>query len=274
MPLATAPTRVEIVCNAGGALADARRLAALTGLPLHTDIDPDSAQAPLAGAYLLIFDGSGVCLRRAGRRAPGAVRAEFALGRAGHRRRFGGGAGQLIARAVGIGPGRRPSVIDATAGLGSDAFVLASLGCPVLLLERSPLVHALLVDGLARAREPAAADPGLAAALVLMSPRLENALDYLQALQAPHFADVIYLDPMFPERSKSASVKKEMRAFHDVVGRDEDAAELLALALSRVRHRVVVKRPRKAAAIAGPPPGFVLAGKSSRYDIYAVKKMG
>ncbi len=82
---------------------------------------------------------------------------------------------------------------------------------------------------------------------------------------------VVHLDPMFPSRDKSALVKKEMRLFKPLVGADDDAPELLAAALALATHRVVVKRPRKAPAIAGTQPTYSLDGKSSRYDIYALK---
>jgi len=73
---------------------------------------------------------------------------------------------------------------------------------------------------------------------------------------------------MFPHREKTSLVKKEMRVFRPLVGDDDDAALLLQVALDLATHRVVVKRPRKAPAVSGQPPGYVLEGKSSRYDIY------
>ncbi|MCT1282181.1 class I SAM-dependent methyltransferase, partial [Pseudomonas aeruginosa] len=85
---------------------------------------------------------------------------------------------------------------------------------------------------------------------------------------------VIYLDPMFPHRDKSALVKKEMRLFRPLVGDDLDAPALLQAALALASHRVVVKRPRKAPIIEGPKPGYSLEGKSSRYDIYPKKALG
>ena len=78
---------------------------------------------------------------------------DFVEGAVAHRRKFGGGRGQSIAKAVGLKSGAMPTVVDATAGLGRDAFVLASLGCKVTLIERSPVVAALLQDGLARAAQ-------------------------------------------------------------------------------------------------------------------------
>lgn len=203
-----------------------------------------------------------------GPQAAGPVRVDFVEGAVAHRRLFGGGAGQMIAKAVGIQPGVRPLVLDATAGLGRDAFVLAELGCSMTLIERQPLIAALLEDGLRRAL----ADAEVAPIVERMRLRCGNAIDLMQnwSDQAPQ---VIYLDPMFPHRDKSALVKKEMRLFRPLAGNDDDAPALLAAALALATHRVVVKRPRKAPAIAGEKPGYVLEGKSSRFDIYPKKAL-
>jgi 16S rRNA (guanine1516-N2)-methyltransferase len=174
----------------------------------------------------------------------------------------------MIAKAVGIQPGVRPRVLDATAGLGRDAFVLATLGCEVSLIERQPLIAALLEDGLSRALVDA--DVGaIAARMALLK---GNAIELMSQWQGES-PQVIYLDPMFPHRDKSALVKKEMRLFRPFVGDDMDAPALLAAALELASHRVVVKRPRKAPSIEGSKPGYSLEGKSSRYDIYPKKKL-
>lgn len=174
----------------------------------------------------------------------------------------------MIAKAVGVQPGIRPRILDATAGLGRDAFVLASLGCEMTLIERQPLVAALLEDGLQRAALSLEVAP-IAARMRLLG---GNAIALMQEWQG-EAPQVIYLDPMFPHRDKSALVKKEMRLFRPLVGDDLDAPALLAAALELASHRVVVKRPRKAPAIAGSRPSYVLEGKSSRYDIYPKKKL-
>jgi len=221
---------------------------------------------------VLVLDEQGLALQQTGRKAPGPVRVDFTQGAVDHRRKQGGGKGQMIAKAVGLKAGVYPKVLDLTAGLGRDAFVLASLGCAVQLVERSPIVFALLEDGLTRARQFAAEqDQELAQILARMQAYRAQAADYLQGLADD--VDVIYLDPMFPERDKTADVKKEMRAFHSLVGRDEDAGDLLSLALQKARYRVVVKRPRRAPFLADLVPSYQLEGKSSRYDIYALKKL-
>jgi len=218
--------------------------------------------------YALQLGEAGLQLVELGPQAPGPVRVDFVEGAVAHRRQFGGGAGQMIAKAVGIAQGIRPQVLDATAGLGRDAFVLASLGCRVDLIERQPLIGALLEDGLQRA----ASDAEVASIVARMRLLQGNAIELMGAWQdeAPQ---VIYLDPMFPHRDKSALVKKEMRLFRPFVGDDLDAPALLAAALKLASHRVVVKRPRKAPLIEGAKPGYALEGKSSRYDIYPLKKL-
>ncbi|WP_192035287.1 class I SAM-dependent methyltransferase [Halomonas sp. YLGW01] len=204
--------------------------------------------------------------------------ADFVTGKAAHRRRFGGGRGQLIAKACGLGGGKGagigaalPSIVDATAGLGRDAFVLASLGAEVLMLERVPAIFALLEDALMRARDDDETAP-IAARLMLA--HVDASRGLAQAIaDSGHAPQVIHLDPMFPHRDKSALVKKEMRLFRELAGDDADAPRLLEAALDVASHRVVVKRPRKAPPIEGPTPHHVLEGKTSRYDLYVHRSL-
>lgn len=196
---------------------------------------------------------------------------DFVSGKAAHRRQFGGGRGQLVAKACGLNQGVTPSIVDATAGLGRDAFVLAGLGAQVLLIERVAAIAALLEDGLARALRHA--DTAEIAARMML--RHGDAADALSALvaSADFSPQVIHLDPMFPHREKSALVKKEMRLFRELAGDDNDAPRLLEAALDVATHRVVVKRPRKAPPIAGPVPQHTLEGKTSRYDLYVHRSL-
>ncbi|SEL15541.1 16S rRNA (guanine1516-N2)-methyltransferase [Halomonas daqiaonensis] len=196
---------------------------------------------------------------------------DFVAGRAAHRRRFGGGRGQLVARACGLAKGISPSVVDATAGLGRDAFVLASLGAEVLMVERVASIFALLEDGLARARlDPEIRD--IAARMALVHGDATHGLEALVASRAVA-PQVVHLDPMFPHRDKSALVKKEMRLFRTLAGEDPDAPRLLEAALDVASHRVVVKRPRKAPPIEGPPPRHVIEDRTSRYDLYVHRRL-
>ncbi len=195
----------------------------------------------------------------------GAVFVDFVGGAVGHRHRFGGGRGQPIAKAVGLKGGANPDVLDATGGLGRDAFVLASLGCKVSLVERSPVVAALLDDGLNRAKKD-----GEIGALTGERLRLihADAIEWMNALDESDFPEVVYLDPMFPHRSKSALVKKEMRLLQQLLGGDPDADALLPTALRIARKRVVVKRPDSAPYLAEMSPTTSIHSKKHRFDVY------
>lgn len=230
-----------------------------------------TAMSSNTGDLLLRREADALVLAGDPKRYGKPLKVDFTAGRAAHRRRFGGGRGQLIARACGLAAGVTPSVIDATAGLGRDAFVLASLGATVLMIERVAEIHALLADGLARA----ARDPETAEIVARMQLAHGDAKHDLATLVAASTVapQVIHLDPMFPHREKSALVKKEMRLFRELAGADDDAPELLEAALEVATHRVVVKRPRKAPPIAGPAPQHVIEGKTSRYDLYVRRSL-
>ncbi|MEN0038816.1 MAG: class I SAM-dependent methyltransferase [Cellvibrio sp.] len=265
------PNSIAVLCNYPPLLSQAEALANLLQLSLLTDQSPDAIDA---AEFVVLFTQESIQLQQTGRKAPGPVIAEFTEGAVDHRRKFGGGKGQMIAKAVGIKAGVYPQVLDATAGLGKDSFVLASLGCTVTMLERSPIVQTLLADGLARAQIFARdQDAELLQTINRMQLLTQDSRRYLESLSPDQFPDVIYLDPMFPERHKTADVKKEMAAFHQIVGKDEDADALLPLALAHVNYRVVVKRPRKAPLLNNQTPSYQLEGKSSRYDIYTIKKL-
>ncbi|MFN2361493.1 MAG: class I SAM-dependent methyltransferase [Marinobacter sp.] len=258
--------RLAVACSPLGDAFAARELANDLSLPFLGKVRPrDIREYPV----LLFSDENGLGLQVTGKGAPGPVRAEFVTGKAGYRREHGGGTGQLIARAVGLQKTRQPlHVLDATAGLGQDAFVLASLGCRVSLFERSPVIHALLGDGLARA----ALNEQSAPVVARMTLQPGSSIDWLKQA-GEGGADVIYLDPMFPHRDKSALVKKEMQVFRTVVGDDGDSEDLLSAALAVATYRVVVKRPRKAEPVSGPEPTTRIEGKSSRYDVYSIKAL-
>lgn len=186
-----------------------------------------------------------------------------------YRREKGGGRSEMIAKAVGLKGGKHPGIVDATAGLGVDAFVLASLGCQVTMIERVPAVNALLRDGLARSVQYASEhDNGLAEILDRMQLIHADAVEHLNEMEEVKRPDVVYLDPMFPERKKSAAVKKEMQIFHKLIGPDEDTGRLFESAMLSARSRVVIKRPRVASALSDREPSHVLEGKRNRYDIY------
>ncbi len=174
---------------------------------------------------------------------------------------------QPLARAAGLKPGFRPTILDGTAGNGADGFVLASLGCRVTLCERSPIIGVLLEDGLDRA-----AGEQRTAEIVeqRINLKLEDTLDYLD--KASETFHTIYLDPMYPHRQSSALNKQTLRTIRSLVGGDSDGADLLETALLKAENRVVVKRPHKAPLLSSIQPSHVISMKNSRYDVYLTFK--
>ena len=188
---------------------------------------------------------------------------DFISGKTAYRRKYGHAGGEAISKAVGIKKGHRPNIVDATAGWGRDAFVLATLGCRVHMIERSELIAKLLEDGLRRAEQ----DEKIGE---LMKDRLSLSFgDSQQELyHTPFEPEVIYLDPMFPHKEKSALVKKDMQILQDIAEQDTDADALLHLALTIATNRVVVKRPSTADFLAGIKPNTSIKTKKHRFDIY------
>ncbi|WP_226397141.1 class I SAM-dependent methyltransferase [Haemophilus sp. Marseille-Q0026] len=194
----------------------------------------------------------------------GAIAVNFVDGTMAHRRKFGGGRGEAVAKAVGIKGDYLPTVIDATAGLGRDAFVLAAIGCKVQLIERNPVVSALLEDGLKRAYLDPEIGEFMQSRMVLLP--FHTISEYAAANEDT--VDVVYFDPMFPHKQKSALVKKEMRVFQHLVGADLDSDDFFQPAKQAARKRVVVKRPDYAPFIAEQKPDFSQTTKNHRFDVY------
>jgi len=240
----------------------------------------------------------------------GPITLDYNAGSIAHRFRSGEGRKQPLARAIGLNRKSPPGLIlDATGGYGKDAFVLAALGCPVVLVERSPVLACLLEQALCNARS----NPGIqetatvgsidtsALTETLWRMRLIH-MDSLALMQSlvssparparadtvsPHFPDelrlepdsfserpdVVYLDPMYPATGKSAKVKKDMQALHSLIGPDTDSPSLLEAALGCALQRVVVKRPRRSKPIAGPSPSTEILSPNTRYDVYLVNNV-
>ncbi len=177
-----------------------------------------------------------------------------------YRLRNGGGKKEFLARAVGAKPG--VTVLDCTAGLGRDAYLLAHLGCTVTMLERSPVLAMLVADALKRA----SSNPDMKATAARLRLIQTDALSYLGDVSA--IPDVITLDPMFPVRKKSASVKGEMQVLQEFIGFDADTDQLVAAALSLGPRRVVIKRPADDVRQYPRKPSHSVKGKSSRFDVF------
>ena len=221
---------------------------------------------PETDVYLR-YDERGLCLCKQGEK--GVVQVDFASGAAQYRRTKGGG--ELIAKAV--QHTAQPVVWDTTGGLGRDSFVLANLNLAVHTFEQHPAVFALLQDGLHRAAQ----SPEIAAIAARITLHQGNAAALMPALAAQTGQpDVVYLDPMYPERQKSAAVKKEMAYFHALLGQPENErgnpnandAALFQAARAVAKKRIVVKRPRLGAFLCGEKPAYQYAGKSTRFDVY------
>ncbi|WP_407276401.1 class I SAM-dependent methyltransferase [Halothiobacillus sp. DCM-1] len=169
-----------------------------------------------------------------------------------------------LARAAGIKAGHRPPVIDLTAGLGRDAWALASMGCPVQAFERHPLIHHLLADALARAR----AHPATAAVAARIDLRLGTAHQWSQGSGLSDLDTVWLFDPMFPPRQKSAEVKKDMRIFAALVGADDDASAVFSWARTQQGARWLVKRPHHSTHWPAHCPDFTIESARLRFDVF------
>lgn len=247
---------IAVTSTTAGSRHDAVVLAKQLGLPL-TDITATSYH------FLLVLTKKRLELRQTGKAAPGPVYVDFVNGAIAYRQKQSS-RNQPLGRAVGLKGHVQPLVFDVTAGLGRDGFILAALGCTVHMFERSTVIFSLLADGLRRASNDPATGRLLQGRLSLSC---GDSRDLLAAFtqQKP---DVVYLDPMYPHRTKSALVKKEIRLIRTLVGSDDDASQLLKIALSIAQKRVVVKRPASAAVIGGIMPDVTIRGKNHRFDVY------
>lgn len=206
----------------------------------------------------------------------GPVSIDFLNGKKAHRQKYGGGKGQPLVRAMGQLENGLPKVLDATAGMGGDSFVLATLGFKVLMVERSPIIASLLQDALHRAQQN----------MTELHEETQRSITNLSLINADSVAyliadkpsvDVVYMDPMYPEKKKKAAAKKEMQALQQLVGPDLDSTHLLDAALQTARYRVVVKRPKGAPPIASLlgdiQPTTQINSPNTRYDVYVIKAL-
>ena len=156
------------------------------------------------------------------------------------------------------------TVLDATAGLGEDSFLLAAAGFEVFLYEKDPVIAALLADALQRAAE----DPDLREIAARMHFTEGDSIAAMRRIAEEDASapEVILLDPMFPERQKSALVRKKFQLLHTLEKPCENEDELLAAAIAAHPRRIVIKRPAKGPYLAGRKPDYSLEGKAVRYD--------
>lgn len=169
---------------------------------------------------------------------------------------------QLLAKAIGY-KGKPLYLFDVTAGLGRDSLFFLGLGCKVLAIEKSPVIFESLNTAVLKAKE----DSELSHIFERFELLLGDSNTVLKGLKESEFPDVIYLDPMYPERKKSALPKKEMVLLKEIVGESMGSADLLSLSIKCSKNRVVVKRPPKGEPLLeGVDHSF--QGKSVRYDMY------
>lgn len=213
---------------------------------------------------LLLVRADRLELRETRRGGAGSVFADFLGGPVGYRRKSAMSHRQPIALAVGLRRGPL-HVVDATAGLARDAFLLACLGCTVTAVERSAVLGALVRDGLRRAEANGSA--ALCAVLDRIKLIVDDARRVLAGSDDAAGPDVVYLDPMYSPISRRALPKKEMQICRRLVGDDPDAGELFEIARRVARKRVVVKRHPHAPPLA-PEPTMRFTGKQARYDVY------
>ncbi len=240
--------------SAGEAVAWAERL----GVPL-LEAYPD-------GPGVALVAEAPPALQILGRKAPGPVRLDFTDPRLQRRAAGTTVRRDPLARAVGLH--RRPgtAVVDATAGLGRDGWILAHLGARVAWVEASPTLAVLLRGALDRA----ANEPGLSATaqrLALHPGDLRQVLGELPAAER----EVVYLDPMYPSGTTRGGVGREAQALRQLHGGTAGATdgELLAAAREHATRQVVVKRPQRAHPVDGPAPARSVPGRAIRFDIYA-----
>lgn len=229
-------------------------------------------------AVEIVVESDRISLRGAEMDERALISISFTDGAANHRRLYGGGRSQQLSKALGLDQKKNLSIVDATAGLASDSFVMASLGAEVQMLERSPILSLMIDDALEMASF--SEDEILTEIISKMSIKNIQSIDWLSQ-QVDQSCEVIYLDPMFPKRRKKAAVKKEMQILQRLLNEGAqveserliEEGELLKIALDKVKFRVVVKRPRSAPVLIGPSPTYSLSGKSIRFDIYTRKKI-
>jgi 16S rRNA (guanine1516-N2)-methyltransferase len=190
------------------------------------------------------------------------LKCSFIEGSILHRLKYGKGRGQNLAKAVGMKSNKNRTIVDATAGLGYDAFILASLGANVTLIERSKIMYNLLQEGISEAKSFGGEISGIISRMNLIFGDSKFILPDL-------LPEVILIDTMYKDRKKTALVKNDMRLVRDIVGSDSDYIQLIDVALNQASNRVVIKQPRYADQIDNIKPySHQILGKTIRYDVY------
>jgi len=190
---------------------------------------------------------------------------DFIGGKSNHRRLYGGGKKQPLAKACGLDKHPDWRVFDATGGVGKDAFVLASLGAKLTLCEKNPIIFNLLIDALDRANH----DNEISEIAKRITAINGDSVEVLANLVDEQKPDVIYLDPMYPHRKKSAMIKKDMQVLQVLAGHETlNNAKLFEQAMKTAQKRIVIKRPKTADTLIAHPPSYCVESVNTRYDVY------
>lgn len=259
MTLASSPTSLcaGIYYTGPDQKEQAQRISQTLSLPILTDTTNQNC--------FLYYDKNrlSLCWTSEAEERPNQVSIEFVKGATGYRRKHG--KKEMLIKAIGCQKDKPVTVLDTTGGMGKDCFLMATYGCKVHVLERNPIAAALLEDGLHRALTHP--DTHEIARRIRLS--VQDSFTFLSDTpDLDSTYEVIYIDPMFPERNKSALVKKELQLLQKLIGHEEDSDKLLLAAQGKAKKRIVVKRPRTAPSLQGPKPSYNLSGKTTRYDVY------
>lgn len=155
-----------------------------------------------------------------------------------------------------------PRAVDATAGMGEDSLILAAAGFEVTLFEKNEIIYALLCDALERAEKV----DELREIVKRMKPINTDSIEAMQNLD--FVPDVILLDPMFPQRQKSALVKKKLQMIQKLESPCADEREMILTAIAAKPKKLIVKRPPKGPFLAGIKPDYAIKGKAVRFDCF------
>lgn len=254
---------VAVCCCQQSHRASAEALASCENILLVTSLsDPRLSDV----AVVLVFDDDGMSMQGWGDHRTGKVKVDFLRGKLAYRGGQEHLGGELIAKAVGVSKYPNSRILDATAGLARDSFILAKLGCRVTMVEKSNIIASLIEDGMGRGNE----DPKVAEVLARIRFLNADSMQYMKSIatHGEQRPDVVYLDPMFPGRHKSAKVKKEMGLFQLILDDDAELEPMLEQALKCAKRHVVVKRPVKASQLHGFKPSHSFCGRSSRFDVF------
>ena len=257
----TAEKNIKVyVPDAGpeGVKLTAAALAAHLGVELTED--KDAADAQKADGLLLVYDESGLCLEG------GELKMRADLMSMLPRLKQSNLEREMLIKAAKIKGEAHPMLLDATAGMGEDSLLLAAAGFNVVLYEYDPVIAALLRDALERAGQVAEL-----AQIVNRMKLVEGdsiAAMHKIAADRDRVPDVILLDPMFPERNKSALIKKKFQLLQQLESPCDNEKELLEAAMSIMPRKIVIKRPLKGPYLADIKPGYSLSGKAIRYDVF------